>query len=82
MIQSDWFLSNIIQHLGKKALLNFAVHLSKDVLPKLVTKTTSSAIDKFEWKINGRGAVRAEKVFTLFILDEDLDEIIKIVKLL
>ena len=51
-------------------------------MPKLVIKTTSSAIDKFEWKINGRGAVRAEKVFTLFILDEDLDEIIKIVKLL
>ena len=51
-------------------------------MPKLVTKTTSSAIDKFERKINGRGAVRAEKVFTLFISDEDLDEIIKIVKLL
>ena len=51
-------------------------------MPKLVTKKTSSVIDKFERRINGRGAVRAEKVFTLFISDEDLDEIIKIVKLL
>lgn len=80
IIQSDWFLSNMIENLGKKTLLNLVVLLPKDVSPKLVTKAILSAIDKFERTINGRGAVRAEKVLPLFISNKDLDKYIRIVK--
>ena len=36
--------------------------------------------NKFERKINGKGAVRAGKGFTLFILDKNMNDIIKIIK--
>ena len=55
-INSGEFLGNMISKLGKEALTKFAVPLTKDSLPELATKTTSSAIDKFERKISGRGA--------------------------
>ena len=61
-------------------MLDLNVLLAKDVLPKLATKTTSSVLDKLERKISGKGAVRAEKGFTLFISNEDVDDIFKIVE--
>ena len=79
-INSGEFLGNMISKLGKEALTKFAVPLTKDSLPELATKTTSSAIDKFERKISGRGAVRAGKGFTLFITNEDMDDINRIIK--
>ena len=42
----------------------------------------SNAINRFEKKISGRGAVRAGKGFTLFISNEDINNIIKTIKLL
>ena len=36
--------------MGKKTLIDLAVPLAKDILPKLATKVASSAIDKFERK--------------------------------
>ena len=36
-------------------------------------------MNKFERKIRGKGAVRAEKGFTLFIWNEDMNDIIKII---
>ena len=54
--------------------------MAKDVSPKLVTKATSCVLDKFERKINGKGAVRAEKWFTLVISNKDMDKIIKFVE--
>ena len=39
-----------------------------------------NAINKFERKISGTGAVRVGKGFILFISNEDVDDIIKIVK--
>ena len=39
-------------------------------------------LDKFERKISGKGDVRPEKGFMLFISNEDMNDIIKIVKLL
>ena len=85
IIQSGGFfgktIGNIISNLCKKALIYLVVPLAENVLPKLATKAkTSPAIDKFERKISGRGAVRAGKGFTLFISNEDMDDIIKIVK--
>ena len=46
-------LGNVISHLGKKALIDLAVLLTKDVLPKLATKATLSVLDKFDRKISG-----------------------------
>ena len=39
-----------------------------------------NAINKFERKISGKGAVRAGKGFTLFVSNEDMNDIIKIIK--
>ena len=52
--------------------------MSTDNLAGLVTNLTSSSINKFDRKISGKGAVRAEKRFSLFISKEDTDDIIKI----
>ena len=53
-------------------------------MPGLVSKLASNAalnaINKFERKISGTGAVRVGKGFILFISNEDVDDIIKIVK--
>ena len=62
----------------KKELLDLAVPLAKDVLPKLVNKVTSSVLDKLERKISG--LEEQEKRFTLFISNEDMDDITKIVE--
>ena len=75
-------------NLGKKALIDLAVSLTKDVLPKSATKATSSILDKFERKISGREetvtsgveTVRTIKGFSLFTSNEDIDSIIKIVE--
>ena len=52
-----------------------------NVWSKVATTTTLSILDKFERKISRQGAVRTGKRSTLFISSEDMDEIIKIVKL-
>ena len=65
---------------GKKALANIGIPLARDNLPGLVSNLTSNAINKFERKISGKGAVRAGKGFTLFISNEDMNDIIKIIK--
>ena len=49
-------------------------------MPKLATKTISSGIDVLERKIRGRGDVRAEIGFTLYISNEYMNDIIKIVE--
>ena len=42
--------------------------------------STSNAITKFESKVSGKGAVRVGKGFTLFVLNEDVNDTIKIIK--
>ena len=61
-------------------LLNIAIPLERDNLPGLVSNLTSNVINKFERKISGKRAVRAVIGFTLFILSEDLNDSIKIIK--
>ena len=39
--------------------------MDKDVLPKLVTKATSSVLYRFEKEMSGKGVARAGKGFTL-----------------
>ena len=65
---------------GKKALINIAIPLARDNLPGLVSNLSSNAINEFERKINGKGAARAGNRFTLFISNEDVNDIIKIIK--
>ena len=78
IIQLGRFLANLIGNLIKKALTDLTVPFANDVLPKLATEATSSFIEKFERKISGQGALIAEKGLTLFILNEDMDDVIKI----
>ena len=54
--------------------------MARDNFPGLVSNLTSNAISKFQRKISGKGAFRAEKGFTLFISYEDMNDIIKIMK--
>ena len=54
--------------------------LARDNLPGLVNNLVSNAINQFERKISGKGAAGAGKRFTLFISNEDLNNIIKIIK--
>ena len=67
-----------LANLGNKALTNVAIPFVRDNLPGLVSNLTSSAIYKFDRKISGKGAVRAGKRFTLFILNEDMNDTTKI----
>ena len=66
-------------------MLLLANDMSTDIklqgnLPGSVSNLTSNAIKKFARKISGKGAARAEKEFTLFISNEDVSNIIKIIK--
>ena len=79
-IQSGEFIGNMIDKLSKKTLMNFAILLDKDVLPKLATKANSYVLDKFERKISEKGAARAEKGFNLKASNEDINDIIRIIK--
>ena len=66
-------LSKIIQlggFLGKSLWL-------KIFLSKLATKATSSVLDKFERKRSGKDVVRTRKGFSLFISNEDMDDIVE-----
>ena len=47
IVQSGGFLSKTLDNLGKSVLLDLAVPVAKDVLPKLATKANSSVLDKF-----------------------------------
>ena len=91
IIQLSGFLCGMLGSLGnvgkvlvKKAITDFAVPFATDVLPGLVNNSasnaTSNVIDKLGRKISGKGAVRAETAFTLFISNEDMNDIIKIIE--
>ena len=60
-----------------EAQTNNAIPLARDNLPGLVSNLTSNAISKFERKISVKGA---GKGFTLFISNEDMNDIIKMIK--
>ena len=68
-----WFL-------GQKAVTNIAISLARDNLPGLINNLASNKINRFERKIRGKGAVRAGKGFPLFLSNEDMNDIIKIIK--
>ena len=77
IIQSHGYFGSWLGNLGKKALTNIAVPLSRDNLPGLVHNLTSNALNKFERKMSGREAVRSGKGSALFSLNQDMDCILK-----
>ena len=80
IVQSGVFIGNMIGKSGKEILTKYAVLLAQNVLPQLAANATSSVIDKLEKKRRGQGVIRAGKRFTLFILNEDMDDILRIVE--
>ena len=60
----------------KKALTNVAITFARDNLPRLVSNLASNAKNKFKKQcLNGAG-----KGFAFFISNEDMNDIIKIIK--
>ena len=57
-----------------------AIPLARNNLPGLVINLTSNPINKSEGKISGKGAVRPGKRFTLPVSNQDINNIIKIIK--
>ena len=82
IIQSGGSFGSWLGNLGKKSPTNVAIHFAGDNLLGLISNLASNVIDKFERKISAKGAVRAGKGFTLFISNEDMGDIIKIITLL
>ena len=80
IIQSGGSFGPWLTNLGKKALTNVAIPLARDNLPGLVSNLASNAMNIFERKISGKGIVRVGKGFTLFISNENMNDIIKIMK--
>ena len=62
-----------LSNLGNEALTNVAIPFVRDNLPGLVSNLTSSAINKFDRKISGKGVAREGKGFTLFISNEGME---------
>ena len=60
-------------------LKNVVIPLARDNLSGLVSNLFLKAINKFKRKTSGKGAVRAGQGFTLFISNEDINDI-KIIK--
>ena len=56
--------------------------LARDNFPRLVSNLATNAINEFERKIGGKGAAKVGKGFSLFISNEDMNYITKILKLL
>ena len=77
IIQSSGSFGSWLGNLGKKALTNIAIPLARDNLPRLASNLTSSAINKLGRKISGTGLGTG---FTLFFSNEDIIDIIKIIK--
>ena len=70
----------MISSCRKKTLTNVAIPLDRHNLLGLESNLTSSAINKFNRKIGETRAATTGKRFTLFILNEDMNDIFKIIK--
>ena len=79
IIQLGESLGSQLTDLGKKARKNVAFPLPKDNLPVLASNLALNAVNKFETIISGKVAVRAGKGFTLFMLNEDMNSVIKVI---
>ena len=78
--QSGGSIGYWLGNLEKQALANIVIPLARDNLHELVSNLTLNAINKFERNISRKRAVIARKGFTLFILNEDMNDIIQVIK--
>ena len=76
-VQSGGSFGYWLGNLGNKALTNISFPLPRDNLAGLVSNLAPNPTNKFQRKMSGKGAVRAGKGFTLFISNEDMNDIIK-----
>ena len=81
IIQSGGSFDFWLANLDKKTHTSVAIPLARDNLEiiYLESNSASNAINKFEQKIIGDGAVRAEEGFNLFISNEGMNDIIEII---
>ena len=80
MIQSGGFLGNL---LGKLAgpLMKVAMPLAKNVLAPLLISAAMSAIDgSIKKKMFGSGVTKGARITTLIVSNDEMDDILKIVK--
>ena len=68
IIQSGRSFGSWVANLRKKSTNNIVNNLAPDYFPELISNLTSNAINKFERKVSGKGAVRAGKGFTYLFL--------------
>ena len=58
--------------------MNYDVPFARDKLPGFVSNVVSNAspnaMNKFESRISGKGAIKAGKKLTLFVLNEEMEE--------
>ena len=78
IVQSSGYFGSFLDNLDKKSLPIVAIPIARNNFPGLVSNITSNAINKFKKK-SGKRVMRAGKGFTLFISNEDLKTIIKII---
>ena len=71
--QSGGSFGSWLGNLERRVLINFGIPLARDNLPALVCNLASNAINRFERKTSGKGAVRSDKGFTLFISNKDIN---------
>ena len=81
IIQSGGSFDFWLANLDKKTHTSVDIPLARDNLEiiYLESNSPSNAINKFEQKIIGDGAVRAEEGFNLFISNEGMNDIIEII---
>ena len=83
IIQSGEFLGIEINKLRKEVLMKFSVPLAKDNLPQSKAEETLPVIDNFERKMRESGVeITAGTKFVSFTWNEDVDNIIRVIKLL
>ena len=70
----------MLGNLGKKVTTDLAIASARDNLPELVSNLASNVINKIERKTSEKEAVGAGIGFTLLILNEDMNDFIKIIK--
>ena len=78
-IQSGEFLGELLVKTAGP-LMKFAVPLPKNVFALLVAMASTSAIDGTTQATSRAGVVRAGKGVTLVIMNEDMNDIIRILK--
>ena len=80
IIQSGGFLPNMLDNIGKNVITDLAIPLASHNLHGLVSNLALNTVNKFDRKASRKGVVRTEKEFILFNSNEDMNDIIKIIK--